>query len=202
MISITHRDTGTSLCEFDVSTLREANLREADLSGADLRGADLRGANLHRANLYGANLREADLYGANLSEANLRGADLYGADLYGANLCGANLSGADLRGANLYGADLHRANLYGADLCGANLGEKFGKLILDGFLSVGPLGSRNGTLLAFHTDKGIFVRAGCFFDSLQLFRESVIKTHGEESKHGKLYLGVANIIEFKFSEEA
>ena len=79
--------------------------------------------------------------------------------------------------------------------------KKFGKLKANGFFSAGPLGSRNDILLAFNTDKGIFVCAGGFYDSLELFRAAVIKSHGEESKHGKLYLGMANVIEFKFSEE-
>ena len=153
-------------------------------------GADLYGANLRGANLRGANLRGANLYGANLRGANLRGANLYGADLGGANL----------RGANLYGADLGGANLYGADLGGADLGEKIGKLKANGYFFAGYLGSRNDVLMAFHSDKGVFVRAGCFTGSLDDFRAAVIKTHGETSKHGKLYLGIANIIEYKFSE--
>ncbi len=100
-------------------------------------------------------------------------------------------------GANLYGANLRGANLYGA-----NLGEKAGKLLPNGYFTAGPLGSRNDTLTAFHTDKGIFIRTGCFFDSLTLFRAAVVKTHGEESKHRKLYLSVCNFIEFKFAKEA
>ena len=97
MISIKHRFTGATLCEFDVKTIKEAaeqgsaNLRDADLYGANLRGANLYGANLRGADLRGANLRDADLYGANLHGADLRGADLYGANLHDANLRGANL---------------------------------------------------------------------------------------------------------------
>ena len=108
---------------------------------------------------------------------------------------GANLRGADLGGANLGGADLR-----GANLRGANLGEKIGKLKANGYFFAGYLGSRNDVLMAFHSDKGVFVRAGCFTGSLDDFRAAVIKTHGETSKHGKLYLGIANIIEYKFSE--
>ena len=36
--------------------------------------------------------------------------------------------------------------------------------------------------------------------SLKRIRAAVIKTHGEESKHGKTYLGIANLIEYHFSE--
>ena len=142
MTTIKHRFSGSTLCEFDVATIREC-------------------AEKGRANLGGADLGEADLGGA---------------DLYGANLRGANLGGA-------------------------NLGEKIGKVKAEGYFTVGPLGSRKDMLIAWRTDKGIFIKAGCFFDSMELFRAAVIKTHGENSKHGKLYLRMCNVIEFKFSEE-
>ena len=135
------------------------------------------------------------------SGANLYGADLGGADLGGANLRGANLRGANLGGANLGGAYLGGADLGGAYLGGAYLGEKFGRLLDKGYFSAGPLGSREDYLQAFHTEKGIFIKAGCFFDSLEAFRAAVTTTHGETSKHGKLYLGMANVIEFKFAGE-
>lgn len=111
------------------------------------------------------------------------------------------VGGAVKSNANLRDAYLGGANLVGADLRGADLGEKVGKLKERGLFSAGPLGSREDYLLAFHTDLGIFVRTGCFFDSLEAFRAAVIKTHGEESKHGKLYLGICNVIEFKFLDE-
>jgi uncharacterized protein YjbI with pentapeptide repeats len=88
-----------------------------------------------------------------------------GADLYGADLRSADLRSADLRSANLYGA-----NLYG----GAD------KLMLVGerpFLQMGPLGSRKDILLVYLTDKGVYVRAGCFWNTLEEFRAAVIETH-------------------------
>ena len=135
MIAIKHRFTNTTLCEFNVKTVKDAvikavesktNLSGADLYGADLSGADLRGANLSGANLSGADLSGADLSGADLSGANLSGANLCEVNLYGVNLRGANLREANLcevnlRGANLSGANLYRANLRGANLSGANL---------------------------------------------------------------------------------
>ena len=108
-MEIKNRFNETTLCSFEVETIREA-------------------AEQGKANLYKANLRGADLRGANLRGADLRGADLRGADLYGVDLCGANLYEADLRGADLCRADLCGANLYKADLRGADLwGEKIEK---------------------------------------------------------------------------
>ena len=72
MITIKHKFTNDTLCEFDVETLKQASEQG-------------------KYNLIGANLRLA----------NLIGADLIGADLSGANLSGANLSGASLDGEKL-----------------------------------------------------------------------------------------------------
>jgi len=130
--------------------------------GADLRGADLRGA---------------DLRGADLGWAYLRGADLRGAYLRG-----ADLRGADLRGADLGWADLRGADLRGADLGGTKLQDNTGKeLLLVGerpFLQIGPLGSRADYLVAFLTDAGVYVLAGCFFDTLAAFEGAVVEMHG------------------------
>ena len=136
MITIKHRFSEATLCEFDVATIKEA----AEKGKANLRFANLRGANLDGANLDGANLRGADLYGADLRGADLRGANLYGADLRGANLRGANLRGADLDGANLDGANLDGANLDGEKISKSPLtigGLHYWCLISDGFMRLG-----------------------------------------------------------------
>ena len=148
-------------------------------------------------------LQEAVRSGANLYGADLRGANLYGADLGGANLGGANLYGADLRGANLYGADLRGAdlggaNLYGADLRGADLREEWGKLEknTDIFIA-GPLGSRSGYTTFFHTDKGIFVRCGCFRGTLEEFVAKVKETHND-NEHARNYLAIVEFVKQKY----
>ena len=166
------------------ANLRGANLGDADLGDANLGGADLRAANLGYANLGYANLRGADLRGADLGGANLYGADLYGADLRAANLYGANLRAADLGYADLRGADLGDANLRGADLGdadlrGADLGGA-GKLTGDRpYFAVGPIGSRQDVLAAFLTEKGVYLRAGCFFGTVEQFREKLTDEHGD-----------------------
>ena len=59
-------------------------------------------------------------------------------------------------------------------------------------------GSKFRTTTAF-IDKeiGIRVVCGCFTGTLEQFRKQVIQTHGEDSKNGKLYLGMANMIEYR-----
>ena len=92
------------------------------------------------------------------------------------------LEKATQSGANLRGVDLG-----GADLGGANLGETLGKLTGERpFFQCGPIGSRSDYLLAFITDKGIAVKAGCFSGMLDEFRAAVEKTHGD-TDHGKEY---------------
>src|SRR3990167_7974172 len=131
-------------------------------SGACLSGANLSRADLSRAYLSGAYLSRADLSRAYLSGADLSGADLSGADLSRADLSGADLSGAYLRGAYLRGAIVEGAR----------------KLIgTRPILQIGLLGSRCAYLLAYLTDQGICIRAGCFFGTLEEFRSAVSKTH-------------------------
>ena len=173
-------------------TLIEAVKRGAYLGGAYLRGADLRGADLG-----GADLGGADLSGAYLGGAYLRGADLGGAYLRGADLSGAYLRGAYLGGADLGGADLGGADLRGAYLRGAYLGE-WGKLQNPSdVLIVGTIGSRNDYTTIFHTDKGVFVRCGCFKGTLDEFEAKVKQTHNG-SKHEKDYLALIQFAKIKF----
>jgi uncharacterized protein YjbI with pentapeptide repeats len=172
-----------------------ANLAGAYLAGANLSRANLAGADLSRANLAGANLA-----GADLSRANLAGADLSRANLAGANLAGADLSRANLAGAYLAGADLSRADLDGANLAGAYLS----KANLDGtenligerpIFQIGPIGSRGAYFVAYLTNKGLRLRAGCFFGDITMFRESLTETHGESGVHADEYKAALALIE-------
>ena len=189
-ITIKHRYTTAVLFEYTPTDEQQASglAMRAALEAATKGGADLGGANL-----YGAYLRGANLYGANLYGADLRGANLYGANLGGADLGGANLRGADLRGANLYGANLRGANLYGADLRGANLrGDK--KLIGDRpIFTAGPIGSRSDYFTAYITDKGVYLRAGCFFGTEIEFTTKLGEDHGT-NEHAQEYMAALELI--------
>jgi hypothetical protein len=132
------------------------------------------------------------------AKANLYGADLRSANLYGADLRSANLYGADLGGANLGGANLGGANLGGANLGGANLGES-GKLTGDRpFFQVGPIGSRQDVLAAFQTEKGVFLRAGCFFGTVEEFKGKLQDEHGDNA-HAVEYRAALVLIEAHYT---
>jgi len=158
-------------------------LESATKSGADLSGADLSGAYLSDANLSGANLSGAYLSGANLSGAYLRGADLSGANLSGAYLRDANLSGANLSGAYLRDADLSGADLSGAKLVGKRP-----------IIQIGPIGSRSDYLVAYMTDAGIHIKAGCFFGTRDEFIAAVAAEHGD-NEHGREYTAAIAFID-------
>ena len=180
------------------ANLTHANLAGAYLAGAYLAGANLAGANLTHANLAGAYLAGANLAGANLAGANLDGANLTHAYLAGAYLTHAYLAGAYLDGANLTHADLAGADLAGAYLAGAYLagGEKlFGKRPI---FQIGPIGSRCAYFVAFITDKGLRLRAGCFFGSKEEFIEKLQEEH-EDNEHAQEYNAAISLIE-KHSE--
>jgi uncharacterized protein YjbI with pentapeptide repeats len=143
------------------------------------------------ANLKGANLRGANLKGANLEGAYLEGANLGCANLEGAYLGCANLEGAYLEGANLGGAYLGGANLEGANLGGA---KKIKLISKRPVTIIGPIGSRDSYLTAFVTDAGLRIQTGCFFGTVDEFKASLQKTHGN-NKYAQEYLAALNLIQ-------
>ena len=186
------------------NTIRDTII-EAVNRGANLRGADLRDANLRDADLSGAYLSDADLSGANLRDANLRGADLSGAnlrdaDLSGANLRGANLRDADLSGANLSDADLSGANLRDADLSGAYLSGAGKIKSVDDILLIGLIGSRADYTHIYRTDKGVYVKCGCFFGTVDEFASKVKDTHGD-NKYANQYFKVIDFVNKYFAND-
>jgi hypothetical protein len=119
--------------------------------------------------------------------------DLSSANLRSANLRSANLSYANLRSANLRSADLSYANLRYADLSDAD-GEKL-KLIGDrSLLTIGPIGSRADYLQGFLTDRGIYIKTGCFFGPREQFAKAVTATHAKNN-HAREYKVALTLID-------
>ena len=70
------------------------------------------------------------------------------------------------------------------------------------YATVHGFGSEYRTTTFFKTKAGdIGVRCGCFYGTLEEFRAKVKETHGE-TKTAKEYLMVADLMEFRFKEEA
>ena len=125
-----------------------------------------------------------------LTEAVMRGADLRG----------AYLGGADLGGANLGGAYLGDAYLGDANLGGAYLGGA-GKInSVDDILIVGPLGSRSAYTQIYRTDKGVYVKCGCFFGTIEEFAEKVQKTHAG-NKYERDYNALIEYAKVRFAND-
>ena len=131
---------------------------------------------------------------ANLTDANLTDACLAGANLPGACLAGANLTDANLTDANLTDACLAGANLTGAWLTCAD-GGTITAVSERPLLTLGPLGSRHDHLRAWLTDAGVYIRTGCFWDTLPKFKSAVKKTHGTTTVHAKEYALAIKLIE-------
>ena len=133
-------------------------------------------------------------------KSRFTGSVLFGLEADSLRLCveAAVKARAYLRGASLRGADLGDADLRGADLSGADLGSVDGqKLTLVGdrpYLTLGPMGSRHDMLQVWLTDAGVYVRAGCFWDTLEAFRAAVEREHGQ-GVHGHEYRAAIALIE-------
>jgi len=179
---IKHKYSGNILFSCETESLKkcveEAVRNYIPLLNADLHDADLRGAYLV----------------GDFGYANFGGADLRGAYLGRANLSGCNFGGSDLRGAYLGEAWMEDTNLSGAKLDGAELGEA-GKLIGDRpIMQISPIGSRSDFLVAYITDKGIFLKTGCFFGTIENFKLATQKTHGE-NEYAEEYSAALSLIE-------
>ncbi len=70
------------------------------------------------------------------------------------------------------------------------------------YITMGPVGSENGTLTAVLADDGvIYVTRGCFEGTLRDFEEAVKKTHGhEDSQFYKEYLAIIEVIRARFPD--
>ena len=68
------------------------------------------------------------------------------------------------------------------------------------YITLGPMGSENGTLTAVLADDGvIYVTRGCFEGTLRDFREAVEETHKhEDSQFYKEYLAIIEVIKARF----
>ena len=99
------------------------------------------------------------------------------------------------RGANLRGANLH-----GADLGDANLGGAYKITSVDDILLIGPIGSRADYTHIYRTDKGVYVKCGCFFGTVDEFASKVKDTHGD-NKFANQYRKVIDFVNKYFETD-
>ncbi len=70
-----------------------------------------------------------------------------------------------------------------------------------GYATVHGFGSEYRTTTFFRTKAGVGVKCGCFYGNLSEFRKKVVETHGE-TKKAKEYLMLADLMEFRFSDNS
>ena len=121
-------------------------------------------------------------------------ANLACAYLAGAYLDGANLAGADLACANLARANLAGANLAGAYLAGAYLADKSELQGDRPILQIGPIGSRCAYFVAYLTNNGLRLHAGCFFGTRDEFEKKLQDEH-DNNDHAKEYRAALAMID-------
>ena len=140
------------------------------------------------------NTMKLTLEAAISARANLAGAYLACANLARANLAGAYLAGAYLDGANLARANLAGANLAGAYLDGANLADKSELQGDRPILQIGPIGSRCAYFVAYLTNNGLRLHAGCFFGTRDEFEKKLQDEH-DNNDHAKEYRAALAMID-------
>lgn len=90
-------------------------------------------------------------------------------------------------GDTLAGAYLVSANLADASLRGAKISADHTLVGVRPLMHIGPIGSRSDVLHAYRTDKGLMLRAGCFFGTADEFSAAVRDTH-KGSTHALDYM--------------
>lgn len=60
-------------------------------------------------------------------------------------------------------------------------------------MQIGPIGSREDTLIAFLTDDGVYLRTGCFWGTIKKFRSNLAETH-KQNEHEKEYLAALELV--------
>ena len=86
---------------------------------------------------------------------------------------------------------------------GANLGGAYleGDIKIKHYLCIGPTGSRSTYLQIYNTNKGIYIRTGCFFGTIEQFRSENDSTHNGR-RHGDNYRSAIAFIEAYKWEDA
>ena len=88
----------------------------------------------------------------------------------------------------------------GANLDGANL-DGAGKITsVDDILLIGPIGSRADYTHIYRTDKGVYVKCGCFFGTVDEFASKVEDTHGD-NKYANQYFKVIDFVNKYFDKD-
>lgn len=180
--------------------LRNTHLVGANLNHANLAGADLTEANLTEADLCRACLRKAYLYETNLSRACLAEADLQEADLRWACLWETGLQETNLRGADLRYVTFENTRLADAKLDGARVADNYTVKGDYGYITLGPLGRRNGYTIFFNCNEGIYVNCGCFVGPIDLFQKDVEETHGKNN-HAQNYFDTITYVKNIFKRK-
>ena len=102
--------------------------------------------------------------------------------------------------AYLRDANLGCAYLRGAYLGGANLGDAGKITSVDDILLIGPIGSRADYTHIYRTDKGVYVKCGCFFGTVDEFASKVKDTHGD-NKYANQYFKVIDFVNKYFEKD-
>jgi hypothetical protein len=161
-----------------------------------MQGADMRGAYMQGADMLGAYMQ-----GAYMQGADMRGAYMQGADMRGAYMQGAYMQGAYMRGAYMQGAYMQGADMRGAYMRGAKIKDGLELVANSPMLQCGPAGSRQDYLIIFNTKVGLYVKAGCFLDTLTKFVSAVREKH-KGTVYEKEYLNIVKMAKEHFKIHA
>jgi hypothetical protein len=181
------RHTNLSQINMAGANMARSNMAHAYMARANMEGAYMEGANMEHAYMEGANMAGAYMAYAFMEGAYMAYAYMLGANMSHAYMVHANMARSNMAHANMAYANMAHANMALANIEGAFMEEEYGKLITKRpILQINNIGRDNSCLSAIFCEKGIVIRRGCFYGSLDEFEKQVGEVHGD-SIHGKEY---------------
>jgi hypothetical protein len=123
------------------------------------------------------------------------GGEMRGGEMRGGEMRGGVMRGGVMRGGVMWGGEMRGGEMRGGVMWGGDLIRSSAD-----FLVLQNIGAELGVLTAARQGDGtVRITRGYFCGTIEEFRAATIKTHGG-TLHEKAYLGIANYIEFHFTE--
>jgi hypothetical protein len=125
----------------------------------------------------------------------MMGGVMRGGVMWGGEMMGGVMRGGEMRGGVMWGGEMRGGVMWGGEMRGGDLIRSSAD-----FLVLQNIGAELGVLTAARQGDGtVKITRGYFCGTIEEFRAATIKTHGG-TLHEKAYLGIANYIEFHFTD--
>ena len=173
-------------------TFRYGEFSNQDLSETDLSGGSFDNSRFDNSRFDNSRFDNSSFYNSSFYNSRFYNSRFYNSSFYNSRFYNSRFDNSSFDNSSFY-----NSSFYNSRFDNSSLKTPDGEKNLNGTsvtLSIGPIGSRRATLLAWFTSGGIYIHAGCFFGTAIQFTDAVTRKHGE-SVHAKEYKAAMIFIE-------